>query len=85
MSAATSGLESRKTIPLVAPAGKSTDGKMKFRRQANSNDNAIRAESLLKTDSWKLVGPTDIFLGADCFDLAVSVPYFRIADHLDRT
>jgi len=40
---------------LLAPAGqKHGRGKMKFRRRANSNDNAIRAESLLKTDDWEL-------------------------------
>jgi hypothetical protein len=55
---------------------------MKFRRRANSNDNAIRAESLLKTDDrvlelvfWSaLADDLHTFLGADRLDLAVSVP-----------
>jgi len=36
----------------MAGSGRQKHGreKMKFRRRANSNDNAIRAESLLKTD-----------------------------------
>jgi len=57
-------------------------GKMKFRRRANSNDNAIRAESLLKTDDrvlelvfWSaLADDLHTFLGEDRLDLAVSVP-----------
>jgi hypothetical protein len=55
MSAATCGLESQKTMPIAGSGRqKHVRRKMKFCRRANSNDNAIRAESLLKTDSWKL-------------------------------
>jgi hypothetical protein len=83
MSAATCGLESQKTMP-IAGSGRQKHGrgKMKFRRRANSNDNAIRAESLLKTDDrvlelvfWSaLADDLHTFLGADRLDLAVSVP-----------
>ena len=83
MSAATCGLESQKTMP-IAGSGRQKHAlrKMKFCRRANSNDNAIRAESLLKTDHcelelvfWSaLADDLHTFLGADRFDLAVSVP-----------
>jgi len=66
MSAATCGLESQKTMPISGSGRqKHGRGKMKFRRRANSNDNAIRAESLLKTDTWKLTSgrPYQILFG----------------------